>query len=138
MSLRNITQAYVSNLYTRLQKQIPITDKKFNNLKEQKLEKADFNAKLKKTLTIENEMTFNKRILKKFANSSILLKQKDQKKKLELITENKDNYLKQRARAAYIASLYQPEAIFDLSTAAQIQQKDLTLNDITFLNKRIT
>ncbi|EKD17079.1 hypothetical protein MBM_04656 [Drepanopeziza brunnea f. sp. 'multigermtubi' MB_m1] len=95
-----------------------VVDKEFNDLEEQELEKADFNAKLKETLTVENEVTFNRGTLKKLANGSILLKQKDQGKKLELVIENGNNYLEQRARAAYIASLSTEEK-FDSSFLIQ-------------------
>jgi hypothetical protein len=47
----------------------------------------------------------------------------------------KDQYVTQRARGAYIASVYQPEAAYDLSVAAQAIKP--TKNDITNLNKRI-
>ena len=47
----------------------------------------------------------------------------------------KQRYVEQRARGTYIASICQPEAVFDLSVAAQHQ--DLTKDDVTALNKRL-
>jgi hypothetical protein len=47
----------------------------------------------------------------------------------------KDQYVAQRARGAYIASVCQPEASFDLSYAAQVNNP--TENDAKALNKRI-
>ena len=47
----------------------------------------------------------------------------------------KQGYIEQRARGAYIASICQPEAAFDLSIAAQYQ--DPTKDDVAALNKRL-
>ncbi len=47
----------------------------------------------------------------------------------------KQKYVKQRARGAYIASIYQLEATFDYSIAAQ--SKELSDDNIALLNKRI-
>jgi hypothetical protein len=47
----------------------------------------------------------------------------------------KDQYIAQRARGAYIASICQPEASFDLSYTAQVINPDE--NDVKLLNKRI-
>jgi len=47
----------------------------------------------------------------------------------------KDQYIAQRARGAYIASVCQPEASFDLSYAAQVINPDE--KDAKLLNKRI-
>jgi len=46
-------------------------------------------------------------------------------------------YVEQRARGAYLASICQPEATFDYSIAAQAQSKELTDEDINKMNKRI-
>jgi hypothetical protein len=72
-------------------------------------------------------------------NSIIHLTQKDQGRKIQLVNKKGDNpqqeYLEQRARGAYIALICQPEALFDLSAAAQHQ--NLTTADICTLNKRL-
>jgi hypothetical protein len=47
----------------------------------------------------------------------------------------KEQYIAQRARGAYIASVCQPEAAYDLSIAAQAIK--LTEKDVKTLNKRI-
>ena len=47
----------------------------------------------------------------------------------------KEQYLAQRARGAYIASVCQPEASFDLSRAAQTVE--FSADDIALLNKRL-
>jgi hypothetical protein len=68
-----------------------------------------------------------------------MLKQKGQAKHLRTINqEDKDaaqRYVEQRARGAYIASVCQPEAAFDLSVAAQTTEP--THEDIKALNVRI-
>lgn len=47
----------------------------------------------------------------------------------------KQAYLEQRARGAYIATICQPEAAFDLSVAAQYQNPGT--DEIKALNKRL-
>jgi hypothetical protein len=47
----------------------------------------------------------------------------------------KEQYIAQRARGAYIASVCQPEASFDLSFAAQVTNP--TEEDAKTLNKRL-
>jgi hypothetical protein len=47
----------------------------------------------------------------------------------------KGQYVAQRARGAYVATVCQPEAAFDLSTAAQVTEP--TSDDIKKLNKRL-
>ncbi|KAJ6050709.1 uncharacterized protein N7446_010818 [Penicillium canescens] len=70
---------------------------------------------------------------------TVELRQKEQGKRLKLIDHNskgfKHVYMEQRARGAYIATICQPEAAFDLSVAAQHQ--DPTEADVNALNKRI-
>jgi hypothetical protein len=64
--------------------------------------------------------------------------QKEQGKKIQLINNITDfwqSYVEQRARGAYIASICQPEAIFDLSVVAQHQEP--AESDVTVLNKRL-
>ena len=72
-------------------------------------------------------------------NGTIHLTQKDQGKKIQLVNEKEDDpqqeYLEQRARGVYIAFICQPEALFDLSVAAQ-HQNPITA-DICTLNKRL-
>ncbi|KAF1351719.1 hypothetical protein EJ07DRAFT_36133, partial [Lizonia empirigonia] len=59
---------------------------------------------------------------------------KKQGEKLEIAT-NKKTYIQQRARGAYIATICQPEASFDLAAAAQASEP--TKEEISKLNKRI-
>jgi hypothetical protein len=73
-------------------------------------------------------------------NGTMTLQQKEQGKKIQLInntntTDFRQSYVEQRARGAYIASICQPEATFDLSVAAQHQEP--AESDVAILNKRL-
>ncbi|EFQ88793.1 hypothetical protein PTT_15200, partial [Pyrenophora teres f. teres 0-1] len=59
---------------------------------------------------------------------------KKQGEKLESAVDMK-SYVQQRARGAYIATICQPEASFDLAAAAQATEP--TKEEISRLNKRI-
>jgi hypothetical protein len=67
------------------------------------------------------------------------LRQKDQGKKIQIVNSQEPDcqqqYVEQRARGAYIASICQPEACFDLSTAAQNRDPDAAA--IKALNQRL-
>jgi hypothetical protein len=117
---------------------IILADERFSTLKEDKLMKAKFLAKPKEKLTAELPLIFNGCVLSQDGRT-ISLRQKEQGKKIKLIDINapnfKQGYIEQRARGAYIASICQPEAAFDLSIAAQHQ--DPTKDDVAALNKRL-
>ncbi|KAI0997196.1 hypothetical protein K3495_g10990 [Podosphaera aphanis] len=113
---------------------ISLSDEGFANLEENELQKARFKAKPKKILTCDNALVFNGCIITMDHDKSITLRQKMQGEKLQIVTNGKE-YVEQRSRGAYIASICQPEAEFDLSTAAQ--QKVSTKEDTARLNKRI-
>jgi hypothetical protein len=72
-------------------------------------------------------------------SSGLTLTQKGQGAKIEPVNikdkDKQQKYVEQRARGAYIASICQPEAAFDLSTAAQIQHPDE--QQCIQLNKRL-
>jgi hypothetical protein len=112
----------------------------FAKLEEKELAEANFSAKPKDTLSPENPLIFNGCVLtQKEGDVAVELRQKEQGKKLKLIDHKskdlKQAYMEQRARGAYIATICQPEAAFDLSVAAQHQ--DPTEADVNALNKRI-
>ncbi|KAI1002367.1 hypothetical protein K3495_g5833 [Podosphaera aphanis] len=71
-----------------------------------------------------------------YKDTDIRIQQKGQIKAIELVNNNsptaKDDYRKQRARGAYVASICQPEASYSLSAAAQHQ--DPTATEIDRLN----
>ena len=111
----------------------------FSTLEEEQLKEANFQAKPKLMLSSDTPLNFNGCMLSEQADGSLRLRQKDQAKKIKLVdpksTDRKKEYMEQRARGAYIATICQPEASFDLSIAAQHQ--DPSDDDITALNKRL-
>ena len=113
-------------------------DSKFKALKHEELAKANITIKLTKQLSPDMPLIFNRYVLRQ-KGDSILLVQKGQGKKIELVDARSlaqnDQYKEQQARRAYIATICQPKAIFDLSIAAQHQEP--TKKDIAMLNKRL-
>jgi hypothetical protein len=105
-------------------------DKAFTTKKSKKL---IFAAKEKQFLTPDNAFLFNKCILT-LVGDTLRLRQKNQGKKLEKAT-NSPTYVQQRAREAYIATICQPEASFNLLAAAQVT--DPGKKEIAKLNRRI-
>jgi hypothetical protein len=96
-------------------------------------DKLRFMAKEKQSLKTGELLIFNGCVLT--VEGDILhLRQKNQSQKLELATD-KQTYVQQRAKNAYIATICQPEASFDLSAAIQIV--DSGKNEVAKLNKRI-
>ena len=67
------------------------------------------------------------------------LQQKGQASKINTVdpqaSDRAQRYMEQRARGSYVASICQPETLFDISIAAQIQAPDE--KDCTILNKRL-
>ena len=117
---------------------IILANDEFSNLEQDELEKAHFTAKPKQMLTTTEPMMFNGCTLTQQDDGTLYLRQKGQGKKISLIATGSDlrqEYVQQRARGAYIASICQPEATFDLSTAAQCQEP--TRLEAETLNKRL-
>ncbi|EDU43070.1 conserved hypothetical protein [Pyrenophora tritici-repentis Pt-1C-BFP] len=110
----------------------------FSGAEDAALQKANFRAKPKERLSKEVSLEFNGCTLT-LRGDTILLTQKGQGAKIEIIDPKAANraqkYMEQRARGAYIASICQPEASFDLSAAAQIQQPKDT--EYVKLNRRL-
>ncbi|KAF2726445.1 hypothetical protein EJ04DRAFT_571271 [Polyplosphaeria fusca] len=117
---------------------LSIVTKDFSAREEEELKRANFRAKPKTILTDDNPIEFNGARIKSQRNK-VHLVQKGQAKHLRTIDPKaKDaaqQYTEQRARGAYIASVCQPEAAFDLSIAAQTTEP--TYEDIKALNVRI-
>jgi hypothetical protein len=114
-----------------------LADKTFATNEANKLKKAQFLSKEREQLTQFNLLKFNGGNIQLEADNSIVLTQEYQCKNLRLVTTcttdltssrgtvreavtPKDQYIAQRARGAYIATVSQPEAAFDLSFAAQV------------------
>jgi hypothetical protein len=119
---------------------------------QEKIKKAKFPTKEREQLTPEHPIKFNGGIIRQ-QDHMITLTQERQCQNLTLVNIKeaitttssrgtirtaltlKDQYIAQRARGAYIASVCQPEASFDLSYAAQVTNPDE--KDVKLLNKRI-
>jgi hypothetical protein len=107
----------------------------FKKKESDELNKAGFLAKPTQQLTPSNNLTFNGARMTQ-STDTITVSQHDQAKKIDLldpININKEEYVSQRARGAYVSSVCQPQVAFGLSYAAQTTdpQKD----DIDKLNK---
>jgi hypothetical protein len=113
-------------------------DDNFAKLEQDELEKAKLSAKPVDTLSYDTPLIFNGGILRT-EGDDIILVQKGQGKKLQLVDIKSDTrteeYREQRARGAYLATICQPEASFDLSVAAQYQEP--SDEEIKVLNKRL-
>jgi hypothetical protein len=114
-----------------------VANKAFIDQEQNQLQKAKFLAKDREMLSATTPLSFNGMIIK-LVGKKISITQSKQAKNIKLLSlENisKDQYVAQRARGAYIASVCQPEAAFDLSFAAQVINP-LT-DDARTLNKRL-
>lgn len=110
----------------------------FSGREEKELEKKKFRAKDKQMLGPQQPIEFNGGRIE-LDEDNITFVQKGQIANLRLIDPEAEDrpqqYVAQRARGAYVASICQPEAAYDLSVAAQI--KDPEKKDIEALNVRI-
>jgi hypothetical protein len=128
-----------------------VGDDDFTEKEQAGLEKAKFLAKERERLTFDNDLKFNGGVIHA-SDTGITLTQVRQCKNLKIVSNKnttttssrgavrqnltiKDQYIAQRARGAYISSVCQPEAAYDLSVAAQAVEP--TENDVKKLNKRI-
>ena len=109
------------------------------DLENRELKAAGIVAKPAQTLTPDTPLAFNGCKLSIGTDGSISAIPKDQGKRIKLVDPKsptvKQAYLEQRARGAYIATICQPEAAFDLSVAAQYQNPGT--DEIKALNKRL-
>jgi hypothetical protein len=110
----------------------------FSEREEKALHEAGLVAKPKTFLSPDHPLEFNGCRLQ-LKGDDIIATQKGQAKQLKLVdhraTDAPQQYVAQRARGAYIASICQPEASYDLSVAAQVRDpKDA---DTDALNKRV-
>jgi hypothetical protein len=117
---------------------LSVVSEAFSLREEDELKKAKLRAKAKTTLTEDTPIEFNGGKIS-LVKGNVVLTQKGQSKDLRTINlKAKDavqKYVEQRARGAYIASVCQPEASFDLSVAAQTIEP--TPENIKSLNNRI-
>lgn len=127
-----------------------LADPKFADDEEKELHKAKFLSKEREKLTADAPLKFNGAVIR-LAFDGLTLTQERQCANVNIISTTrakstgsrgsekdltpKEQYIAQRARGAYIASVCQPEASFDLSFAAQVI--DPTDEDAKTLNKRL-
>jgi hypothetical protein len=128
-----------------------LADQTFADAEEAELQEAKFLAKPREQLTEQTPVKFNGGLITQKGNL-IKLTQERQAQNLKLVTakptdltssrgetrktvNTKDQYVAQRARGAYIATVCQPESSYDLSFAAQVT--DPQEADVKQLNKRI-
>ncbi|RAL61913.1 hypothetical protein DID88_002402 [Monilinia fructigena] len=128
-----------------------IGDSAFIQAEDEQLKQAGFMAKDREELTPDHPLKFNGVTLT-LKGDDIYLDQQKQCNNLQLVSigsmdmhgtrgkvrkhaSTHEQYVAQRARGAYVATMCQPEASFDLSMAAQTTQPDK--DDIAMLNKRI-
>jgi hypothetical protein len=127
-------------------------DELFACNEDKELKKAKFLAKEREQLTDTNPLKFNGGLIS-LVNGTIQLTQEHQCSNLKLVSTKqptdlvssreeirkavvpKDQYVSQRARGAYIATVCQPEATFDLSFAAQTTNP--REDDVKALNTRL-
>jgi len=123
---------------------IGVSDEAFDRHEDTALQAASFTAKPKERLQPDKPLAFNGGTITLCAATGIIqLRQKGQGEKLQLLeitpestaASIKAQYTEQRARGAYIASICQPEACYDLSAAAQHQEP--TLEQAKALNQRL-
>ncbi|EED15834.1 hypothetical protein TSTA_009560 [Talaromyces stipitatus ATCC 10500] len=103
-----------------------IAIEKFARGEEQALQEAGFKAKPKTQLLQDTSLEFN--------SARIILEQDNV---FMRTTDRAQKYIEQRARRAYLASICQPEASYDLAVAAQLQEKDRSEDNYLALNKRL-
>jgi hypothetical protein len=129
-----------------------VADDTFAKAEEEELQKAGFMAKKREQLTEGNTLKFNGGNITLQSDNSITMTQESYNTTLQTVTTIadlvssrgtvrrdvavKDQYVAQRARGAYLATVTQPEAAFDLSFAAQTTG-EITQKQIDLLNKRI-
>jgi hypothetical protein len=128
-----------------------LADAKFAEQEELQLKQAGFIAKDREMLTEKTPLKFNGASIS-LVDGKVHLTQESQCKGLQTITTTKaditssrgkitkeaspaEQYVSQRAKGAYVATMCQPEAAFDLSYAAQ--SLDHSEEDIKALNKRL-
>ncbi|KHJ31356.1 hypothetical protein EV44_g4611 [Erysiphe necator] len=116
-----------------------LCDEKFAAKEEIERQRANFIAKSVTYLTKMRPINFNGSNISLDEDGNIMLTQQNHCNKIRLINQNDDiksQYISQRALGAYIATVCQPEASFDLSRAAQVINPET--NDVSQLNKRLT
>ena len=109
---------------------------KYMQMEDDELHKAKFPAKPVDKLSKEKDLPFNGTTIGLQDNNTLLMTQTRQCAKISQIdvtADIKTQYVRERARGAYVSSMCQPEASFALSRAAQSVDPDK--DDVALLNK---
>ncbi|KAI0996165.1 hypothetical protein K3495_g12015 [Podosphaera aphanis] len=96
---------------------------KFIELETKELKNAGFKAKPSEKLSVDKPLDFNGVKITLQRDGTLLINQLKQIKKIQLLDTSsftRGQYIAQRARGAYIATVSQPQASFSLSHAAQV------------------
>ncbi|RFU35709.1 hypothetical protein B7463_g538, partial [Scytalidium lignicola] len=112
-----------------------VGDAQFAELEQEQLKKANFLAKEHKTLTTGKGIKFNEGIIQLNDIRISLTQERYSQGTVRQNLTTKEQYIAQYAQGAYITSVCQPEASYDLSVAAQAI--DLNQEDVKSLNKRL-
>ncbi|RYC58587.1 hypothetical protein CHU98_g7622 [Xylaria longipes] len=111
---------------------------KFSVREEEELQQAKLRTKPKETLSPNHPIEFNGGKISTYGHN-ITMTQKGQAKDLAEIDPRTKSfaqaYVSQRARGAYISSICQPEAAYNLAVAAQVTKPQS--DNVKALNKRI-
>ncbi|SLM37481.1 hypothetical protein PMAA_090260 [Lasallia pustulata] len=110
-------------------------DNAFMVLEQEELEKAKFLAKLYEALKTNGHLKFNGLTITLLPDGLQIMQEKQASNTMELDQASfaKEQYIAQRARGAYLATVSQPQAAFPLLYAAQIVNP--TIDDAKYLNK---
>jgi hypothetical protein len=132
-----------------------LADQSFAVVEKEAVHSAKIMTKTREQLTFENVLKFNDTKIERIdSNEAIYFRQETHiqdirliqsidaiitsardKMRIKLIT--REQYMTQRARDAYLTSICQSEASFDLSHAAQFIESTFSSDDIISLNKRL-
>lgn len=123
----------------------------FAQEEEEQIQAAGFASKPREQLTTATPLQFNGGLIQLLTEGVITLTQEQHCKELRTVTEQtqelkdsrgktkqlspREQYVSLRAKGAYIATMCQPEAAYDLSVAAQTT--DLDSDAVKALNKRL-
>lgn len=129
-----------------------LADDTFADAEEDAIKYAKLMSKDRNHLTTNKPIKFNEALIELTSEGNLTLKQETQIAEISLVRNLmvsmtsaqgvicielsfKEQYVAQRARRAYIASICQPEVSFDLSNAAQSTK--FSSDNIAILNKRL-
>jgi hypothetical protein len=129
-----------------------LADQSFAVTEEEAIHSAKIMIKSREQLTSDNPLKFNDIRIERVENDIIYFRQETHiqeiqlmqliesiitsaRDKIRVMLTPRDQYIAQRARGAYLTSICQSEASFDLSHA--VQSTEMSSDDINTLNKRL-